>query len=60
MNRIQDARRFEVIETGEVVAIVDSCRTWTKYAPVCVDMIGQIRFDLSATRTYFADELREL
>ena len=49
-------RRFEVIETGVIVAIVDSCRAWTKYAPID----GANSVDLSATRTYWADELREL
>lgn len=56
LNRPANARRFVVIETGEIVAIVDSCRAWTKYAPI----IGADTVDLSATRTYWADELCEL
>ena len=56
MNIPENNRRFAVIETGVIVAIVDSCRTWTRYAPIN----GDNTVDLSATRTYWADELREL
>lgn len=56
INQPANTRRFAVIETGVIVAIYDSCRAWTKYAPIC----GDNELDLSAVRTYWDDELEEL
>lgn len=49
-------RRFRVIETEEVVAVYDSNRSYTLYAPIC----GENELDLTAVRTYWDDELEEL
>jgi len=56
INQPANARRFEVIETGVIVAIFDSCRSFTTYAPVD----GDNTVDVAAARTYFDDELREI
>lgn len=56
INRTENTRRFRVIDTNEVVAIYDSNRSYTLYAPIC----GDNTMDVSAVRTYWDDELEEL
>lgn len=51
-------RRFTGPE-GQVLAIYDQCRAWTKYAPVGMDSKGRVCF-VDAPRTYFSDEVEEL
>ena len=53
-----NTRRFAG-PTGDVLAIYDSCRSWTKYAAVGVDAAGRAIF-ATEPRTYFADEIEEL
>lgn len=55
-NQTNNTRRFRVIDTNEVVAIYDTNRSFTTYAPIC----GDNEMDLSAARTYWDDELEEL
>lgn len=56
INQPTNARRFAVIETGEIVAIYDTNRSFIMYAPIC----GDNELDVSAARTYWSDELEEL
>lgn len=59
LNRPSSNRRFRVIATDQIVAIVDSARGWTKYAPLCIGDDGPLLI-IDETRTYWADELEEL
>lgn len=56
INQPTNTRRFVVIETGVIVAIYDTNRSFTLYAPIC----GENELDISAVRTYWDDELEEL
>jgi hypothetical protein len=51
-------RRFRT-EDGDVVAIYDQCRSWTKYAFVGADEQGQAIF-VGEPRCYFNDQVQEI
>ncbi len=54
---LTNTRRF-VGPEGQVLAIYDQCRAWTKYAAVG-SINGLVAF-VSVPRTYFSDEVSEI
>jgi hypothetical protein len=53
-----NTRRFAG-PNGEVLAIYDSCRSYTLYAPIGADNHGRTCF-VDQPRTYFSDEVSEI
>jgi hypothetical protein len=53
-----NTRRFRTAD-GDIVAIYDQCRSWTKYAFVGADVHGNATF-AGEPRCYFSDQIEEI